>query len=132
MPPAGDVPHTYAFYLYRQPSANFTLPSRVNYTDLRTTNRINYNLTALTAAVGNAPIAANYFLVQNTNSSATAPAANRTTAAPTTSSTAASTARPTNASTTPAVTPARGAAAANGVAAGVFALVGVAGAVLLL
>jgi hypothetical protein len=132
MPPAGDVPHTYAFYLYRQPSANFTLPSRVNYTDLRTTNRINYNLTALTAAVGNAPIAANYFLVQNTNSSATAPAANRTTAAPTTSSTAASTARPTNASTTPAVTPARGAAAANGVAAGVFALAGVAGAVLLL
>jgi hypothetical protein len=127
MPPAGDVAHTYAFYLYRQPSANFTLRLPANYTDLRAASRVNFNITALSAQVGNAPIAANYFLVQNTTGAAAAPA-NRTNA--TATSTSSARPGPTN-GTAPGVVPARGAAAANTVAGGLFALVGVAGAVLL-
>jgi hypothetical protein len=129
MPPAGDIAHTYAFYLYRQPSANFTLRLPADYTDLRAASRVNFNISALSAQVGNGPIAANYFLVQNTTGAAAAPSGNRTNA--TATSTSSARPGPTN-GTAPTVVPARGGAAANTVASGLFALVGVAGAVLLL
>ena len=60
-PPASDaIPHTYAFYLFRQP-ANYSVPA--NFTSLpgNSTLRNGFNIANAVAAVGQ-PIAGDYFL----------------------------------------------------------------------
>ncbi|KAK3628334.1 hypothetical protein LTR56_017533 [Elasticomyces elasticus] len=78
-PPANDIPHTYAFYLFRQP-ANFTLPAwdaGRDYVASSAPTRMNFSVTAISDVVG-APIAANYIRVQNPNSTAPGTANNGT------------------------------------------------------
>ena len=79
MPPLNDIPHTYTFYLFRQP-LNFTLPAwdagRV-YTAPSASTRMNFSVTAISDVAG-MPIAANYIRVQNPNSTAPGTADNGT------------------------------------------------------
>ncbi|KAK5679560.1 hypothetical protein LTS10_008381 [Elasticomyces elasticus] len=78
-PPVNDIPHTYAFYLFRQP-ANFSLPAwdaGRDYVSSSASTRMNFSVTAISDVVG-APIAANYIRVQNPNSTAPGTANNGT------------------------------------------------------
>jgi hypothetical protein len=72
MPGLDDVPHTYVFYLFKQPD-NFTLPAwdanRV-YDPISVYARMNFSVTAVSNIVGD-PIAANYFRVVDPNNTAT-------------------------------------------------------------
>ncbi|KAH8724569.1 phosphatidylethanolamine-binding protein, partial [Phaeosphaeriaceae sp. PMI808] len=67
-PPVGDVPHTYTFVLFSQPS-NFTIPAK--YADLAQ-NRVFFNTSQFLkdAGLGQA-LAANYIRVQNLSSTPT-------------------------------------------------------------
>ncbi|KAK3679825.1 hypothetical protein LTR78_000201 [Recurvomyces mirabilis] len=79
MPPLNDIPHTYTFYLLRQP-ANFTLPAWDAGRDLLNASasaRMNFSIQAIANQVG-APVAANYMRVQNAKNNATGTASNGT------------------------------------------------------
>jgi hypothetical protein len=67
-PPAGDIAHRYTWILYNEP-ANFSVPAALV---ANITSRQGFNLTAFaaTAKLGT-PIAADYMLVQNTNTTST-------------------------------------------------------------
>lgn len=81
MPPAGDIPHTYTFYLLPQP-LNYSIPTAAQqaiYNPTSAYTRMNFSIEALIAAVGE-PVAANYIRVHNANSSSGGAA---TTTAPT-------------------------------------------------
>lgn len=79
MPPLNDIPHTYTFYLFHQPS-NFTLPAYDagrNLTAAPAEDRMNFSATAI-ASVAGAPILANYIRVQNPGNNATGSYSNGT------------------------------------------------------
>ncbi|KAK4565792.1 hypothetical protein LTR86_003641 [Recurvomyces mirabilis] len=79
MPPLNDIPHTYTFYLLRQP-ANFTLPAWDAGRDLFNASasaRMNFSIQAIANQVG-APVAANYMRIQNAKNNATGTASNGT------------------------------------------------------
>lgn len=66
-PPQGDEPHNYVIYLFEQPEGykpDFAaMKAYANETSLA---RMNFSVSALEKQVG-APIAANYFMVENEN-----------------------------------------------------------------
>lgn len=66
-PPQGDEPHNYVIYLFEQPE-NYKpdLAAAAAYSDETSFARMNFSIKALEAQVG-APIAANYFMVENEN-----------------------------------------------------------------
>ncbi|KAK5122516.1 hypothetical protein LTR85_004100 [Meristemomyces frigidus] len=90
-PGLDDIAHTYTFYLFKQPD-NFTLPAwdaGRTYNPISVYDRMNFSVDAI-AAVAGAPIAANYFRVQDPNNTAygtadngTCPLNSTTTATPT-------------------------------------------------
>lgn len=66
MPPAGDIFHTYVFYLFNQPKS-FVPPAAAlagEFQDPNTDARFNFSLSALAAQVGN-PVLANYMRIEN-------------------------------------------------------------------
>ncbi|KAI5201850.1 hypothetical protein E4T39_04977 [Aureobasidium subglaciale] len=71
MPPQGDEPHNYVLYLFEQPKGfNPAVYLSKNY-DEDSFARMNFSIKALEQQVG-APVAANYFLVENENNTSTA------------------------------------------------------------
>ena len=77
MPGLNDIPHTYTFYLFPQPS-NFSLPAwdaGRTYDPISVYARMNFSVKAIADVIGS-PIAANYFRVQNPNNNATGTASN--------------------------------------------------------
>lgn len=102
MPPAGDVAHTYTFYLFAQP-AGYSAPATDEYQSARAAARMNFSVAAAVQALGQ-PVAANYIRVQNLGNATASSAAggNATTAA----------------TATPSVAPFTGAAAAAAAGAG--------------
>lgn len=64
-PPAGDIPHDYVVYLFKQP-AGYKAPvdKRAYYADETSFARMNFSVQALVDEVG-VPVAANYFRVQH-------------------------------------------------------------------
>lgn len=68
MPPLNDIAHTYVLYLFGQP-ANFSLPAEFlegYFNPISADTRLNFSVSAVAEWVG-APLAANYFRVQNPN-----------------------------------------------------------------
>jgi hypothetical protein len=79
MPGLNDVPHTYTFYLFHQPS-DFTLPAWDSGRDLyaaAASARMNFSVQAIANQVG-APVASSYIRVQNAKNNATGTASNGT------------------------------------------------------
>lgn len=79
MPPLNDIPHTYTFYLFPQPS-NFSLPAYDSGRDLfaaSASDRMNFSVSAIADVVGS-PILGNYIRVQNPGNNATGSYANGT------------------------------------------------------
>ena len=72
MPPPGDIPHTYVFYLFEQ-KAGFRPPPPGNpfnaaLIDTKPSNRYSFNLNRLAAGTGvGSLVGANYITVQNTS-----------------------------------------------------------------
>lgn len=67
-PPAGDIAHQYTWVLFNEP-ANFTIPANLA---ANITSRSGFNLTLFAADTKlGTPIAANYMLVQNSNTTTT-------------------------------------------------------------
>ncbi|KAG9560556.1 PEBP-like protein, partial [Aureobasidium melanogenum] len=66
-PPQGDEPHNYVIYLFEQPEGyKPDLSAAATYANFSYLGRMNYSIKALEDQIG-APIAANYFLVENEN-----------------------------------------------------------------
>jgi len=75
-PPVGDIAHRYVLYLFEQPKT-FSIPAAYAAINppANIPARIGFNLTAFVASAGlSAPLAANYFTVQNVTANVTTPA----------------------------------------------------------
>jgi hypothetical protein len=113
-PPVGDSAHRYTFLLYEQPT---TWPSTLGNLS---SNRIGFNLTSFAAQYGlTTPIAANYILVANNSSPATAsyPPSSYTLSSTASGSSATGSATATQSGTTSGTTPAIGSATSSGAGA---------------